>query len=120
MQVMFDSSEEGQGDGLGLVPGRAVRFGAGVKVPHMGWNTLRAVKETPILEGIGGGDYFYFVHSFYPVPSDPAATAALTDYGGEFTSVVSTECIHGCQFHPEKSGKSGAKLLRNFLGMVKR
>ncbi len=120
MQVMFDSSEEGPGDGLGLVKGRVVRFGAGVKVPHMGWNTLRKVKETPLLEGIGEGDYFYFVHSYYPAPDDPAATAAVTDYGGEFASVVSTGSVHGCQFHPEKSGKSGARLLRNFLGTVKR
>ena len=122
MQMLLTTSEEaereGQGDveGLDLVPGRNVRFHGDLKVPHMGWNELDVTREHPIVEGVNG-DYAYFVHSYYAEPDDDAAVVATTDYGTDFASIVANERgnVFGTQFHPEKSGETGLRILRNFV-----
>jgi glutamine amidotransferase len=119
MQLLFESSEEAKGDGLGFIKGCIRRFGEEVKIPHMGWNQVMPTKPCPLLEGVEG-DYFYFVHSFYPDPADATNVVAATEYGSRFVSVVSRGCLYGTQFHPEKSGASGATLLRNYAGLLKR
>ena len=119
MQLLFESSDEAEGAGLGFIKGRIKRFSSGVKIPHMGWNQVIPLRPCPLLEGVEG-DYFYFVHSFYPDPVNPIDSVATTDYSGPFTSVVSRGCLYGTQFHPEKSGASGATLLRNFARLLRR
>ncbi len=122
MQMLLTSSEEaervGQGDaeGLDLVPGRNVRFDSGQTVPHMGWNELSVEREHPIADGVDG-DYAYFVHSYYARPDDDAAVVTTTDYGVDFPSIVASEAgnVFGTQFHPEKSGETGLRILRNFV-----
>jgi len=120
MQLFFDHSEESPGDGLSLLRGDVVRFRGEVKVPHMGWNTLKVLRENELLEGISENDYFYFVHSYYAGPRDAEVTVANTSYSLDFPSVVASENLYGTQFHPEKSGKPGAILLRNFADILKR
>jgi glutamine amidotransferase len=120
MQLLFDGSEEGEGSGLGLLNGWIKEFSGELKTPHMGWNTIKATRDSPLLEGIPDGSYFYYVHSFYPEPVDAPDTLAETIYGERFTSLVERGNIYGAQFHPEKSGKSGAALLSNFLGIIRR
>lgn len=117
MQVLLESSEEAPGvEGMGLVRGRVVRFRGSMKVPHMGWNSLEVVRMSPIFDNIPTGSYFYFVHSYYPVPDEQATSATLTDYGGvKFTSSIQKENIFAAQFHPEKSQAVGLQLLRNFI-----
>jgi glutamine amidotransferase len=116
MQFLFDRSDElGQHRGLGLLPGCVTRFPSnGLKVPHMGWNTLRVRQENPLLHGLSGG-YAYFVHSYYVQPGDPADVLADTDYGIPFASVVGRGTIFGIQPHPEKSQQVGLRILRNFV-----
>ena len=123
MQLLFDESEEfGPVAGLGILPGRVVRFPADPerKVPHMGWNALRVVRRAPQLAGIDDGSYVYFVHSYYPVPRDPDVVATTTPYGEEFASSVVRDNVFACQFHPEKSQQVGLRLLDNFVGVVRR
>ena len=125
MQMLLTSSEEaeraGQGDaqGLDLVPGTNVRFKGDLKVPHMGWNELSVTRDHPLVEGVDG-QYAYFVHSYYAVPDDDAAVVATTDYGTEIPSVVASEAgnVFGTQFHPEKSGETGLRILRNFVDIA--
>jgi imidazole glycerol-phosphate synthase subunit HisH len=120
-QVIFESSEESPGtEGLGLFKGGCRRFKGQLKVPHMGWNTITLAKDTPLLAGIEGGEYFYFVHSYYVVPNDKGVIAAETDYGVRFPSVVSSGSVYACQFHPEKSGDRGLEILRNFIGLTRK
>ena len=119
MQLLFERSEESPEEGLGLLKGWVRRFQGELKIPHMGWNTIKTVRESPLLEGIPDSDYFYFVHSYFPEPSEGKVTLAVTDYGGDFTSIVESSPLYGCQFHPEKSGRAGAKLLSNFAGIVR-
>ncbi len=114
MQLLFEESEEfGPVAGLGIFPGRIVRFvpDAERKIPHMGWNTLRVVRRVPALAGIEDGAYAYFVHSYYPMPADPALVATTTPYGPEFASSVARDNVFACQFHPEKSQQVGLRLL---------
>jgi glutamine amidotransferase len=123
MQLLFDESEEfGPVAGLGILPGRVVRFASdptGVrKVPHMGWNALMMRNRAPHLAGIGDGTRVYFVHSYYPVPRDPGLITTTTDYGGEFASSVWYENVFACQFHPEKSQAVGLRLLANFAALA--
>jgi glutamine amidotransferase len=121
MQLLFDESEEfGPVAGLGVLPGRVVRFppNAERKVPHMGWNTLRVLRPTPALAGLDDGAYVYFVHSYYPVPADPAVIATTTPYGVEFASSVVRDNVFACQFHPEKSQRVGLRLLDNFVRVL--
>lgn len=115
MQLLFEASEEGDTRCLGLIGGRASRFADrdGYPVPHMGWNQLEFTSSDPLLRGISSGDYVYFVHG-YAVPVG-AATLATADYGGPFSAVVRSGNFVGTQFHPERSGEVGARLLANFL-----
>ena len=119
MQLLFERSEESPEEGLGLLKGWVRRFQGELKVPHMGWNTIEAVRESPLLEGIPEDAYFYFVHSYFPEPAEADVTLAVTDYGGDFTSIVESGPLYGCQFHPEKSGSAGAKLLSNFAAIIR-
>ncbi|MWV40463.1 imidazole glycerol phosphate synthase subunit HisH [Natrialba sp. INN-245] len=122
MQMLLTTSEEGDNEGesavqgLDLIPGTNVQFAEGQKVPHMGWNELSVEREHPLVEGIDG-EYAYFVHSYYAVPDDGAATVTTTDYEREFASIVANEdgTVFGTQFHPEKSGETGLRILRNFV-----
>jgi len=119
MQLFFEESEEG-GRGLGLLRGGVVRLPESVKVPHMGWNTVESVRHSEILEGCGGRGYAYFAHSYHPSPVDREVVAAETVYGVAFPSVVECGNLYGTQFHPEKSGRFGAEILRNFASISKR
>jgi glutamine amidotransferase len=117
MQLLFDASDEGQTECLGIIPGRAVRFGEtpGRPVPHIGWNTLDVTRESALTRGLGGADYAYFVHSYaLPVSS---ATVASTAYGAPFTACVEWRNFYGAQFHPERSAAVGARVLQNFLAI---
>jgi glutamine amidotransferase len=123
MQLLFEESEEmGIHQGLGLLPGRVVRFPEGeLKVPHIGWNRLWMVgsgDEMALLADIAGGSHAYFVHSYYAVPEELGDTLATTDYGLTFAAVVGRGRIFGAQFHPEKSQDVGLRLLKNYAGLV--
>jgi glutamine amidotransferase len=120
MQLFFESSEEGPGDGLAYFEGRVKQLPGTVKVPHMGWNTLNIAKPNELLDGIAEGTYVYFVHSLYPVPTDPSIVITKTEYGTTFTSAVADNNIYGTQFHPEKSGDVGLRILKNFAKIVVR
>lgn len=115
MQVLFGSSEEGPVDCLGIIPDtvRKLKAEAGRPVPHMGWNTLVTLRDDPLLEGITGSDYVYFVHSYAAPVSD--VTLARTDYGAQVSAVVRRGNFWGAQFHPERSAATGARVLANFL-----
>ena len=116
IQVILEGSEESPGvKGLGVIKGTCKRFPSSVKIPHMGWNSIK-VGKSRLLDGIGKEDYFYFVHSYYPVPEDDVI-AATTDYGVEFPSVIERDNVFATQFHPEKSGELGLRVLKNFLGI---
>ncbi|NQE52064.1 Imidazole glycerol phosphate synthase subunit HisH, partial [ANME-1 cluster archaeon GoMg3.2] len=119
MQVLFDTSEEGNGKGWGLIPGEVVRLSANVRVPHMGWNNLHLQRHSELLDGITDDDYFYFVHSYYCVPRDDGATVATVDYGVQLAAIVNKENVYGVQFHPEKSSKKGLQVLSNFVRVCK-
>ena len=117
MQLLFESSEEGNVDCLGLLPGRVRRFPnrQGLPVPHMGWNNLHLLQSSPLLNRFTEQDYVYYVHS-YCAPVNPL-TVATTEYGEPFSAIVQRENIFGVQCHPERSAKSGALLLNNFLAI---
>jgi len=123
IQIIFEQSEEDGVKGLGFLKGKVVRFpeplygsfGERLKVPHMGWNRVRKVREHPLFEGIEEDHEFYFVHSFFPVPEEVEVVIGLTEYGMEFTSAVAKFNLWAVQFHPEKSGRPGLKMLDNFL-----
>jgi len=120
LQLFFPESEEGPGKGFALFEGKNVRLRGEVKVPHMGWNTLRLVKQNEIFDGVADESYVYFVHSLYPVPTDKGIVASETEYGETFTSAIASKNVFGMQFHPEKSGGIGLKILENFAKIVKR
>lgn len=125
MQLLFDVSEElGEHAGLGLLPGRVVRFtpqAVGserpLKVPHMGWNTVEAARAHALLDGIADGAHFYFVHSFHAAPEDEGDVLGATTYGVRFPAIVQRDHVMGVQFHPEKSQDAGLRLLRNFADL---
>jgi imidazole glycerol phosphate synthase glutamine amidotransferase subunit len=124
-QLLFERSEESRGvRGLSHLKGPVVRFRVpkrlkGMKIPHMGWNSLeKDNQKVPALTGLHAKDYFYFVHSFYPEPQDASLVVAKTTYGQTFASVVARGNLIACQFHPEKSGRHGQRLLRNFVQQV--
>ena len=122
MQMLFDESEESPGvEGLHLLPGKILRIPEtpGLKIPHMGWNSLYFPKETRLFAGLPENTYTYFVHSYYLQADDPDVVAAVTDYGIELQVAVEYGNIFGCQFHPEKSSKDGLAILRNFLNVKK-
>jgi len=117
-QIVLDDSEEGDVGCLGLLPGRTRRFRIAdprLKVPHIGWNDVRVEKRHPLLEGVEPGDEFYFVHSFYPSPRDDERVFATADYGGAFCCALGRNNLFATQFHPEKSGPLGLKLLERFV-----
>ena len=124
MQMLFEHSEEGDVAGLGLFPGRVLRFpheamvddkGSKLKVPHMGWNEVHQAMEHPLWAGIADGARFYFVHSYYCEPANPDLVAGFTHYPFPFTSAVARDNIFAVQFHPEKSAAAGLSLLGNFV-----
>ena len=124
MQMLFVESEEGPTAGLGLVPGRVVRFrdeamigrsGERLKIPHMGWNRVHQTRPHRLWQGIPQDSRFYFAHSFHPVPDAPGVAAASTDYGTPFTCAIARANIFATQFHPEKSQRAGLQLLANFV-----
>jgi len=120
LQLFFQESEEGSGDGLALFRGKTIRLPNTVKVPHMGWNTLNFVKQNELFDGIAENSYVYFVHSLYPVPVDNSIVCTQTEYGTTFTSSIAERNIYGTQFHPEKSGDIGLRILKNFAKTVLR
>lgn len=130
LHFLFSESEEfGIHKGLELVRGRVVRFrddapdpstsGTRLKIPHMGWNRLRIERPAPILAGLPDEPFFYFVHSYYVAPTDPTVTAATTEYGIRFTSVIWRDNLFATQFHPEKSQGAGLTLLQNFAALAR-
>jgi imidazole glycerol-phosphate synthase subunit HisH len=117
MQLLHETSQEGEVDCLGIIPGRSVRLApcAGRPVPHMGWNTLDIRRPCALLEGLADGDYAYFVHSY--ALDVGAATVASTHYGAPFSACVQWRNFYGAQFHPERSAAVGARVLQNFLAV---
>ena len=124
LQLLFDHSEEGNVDGLGILPGKVKRFpqarmvdaaGNKLKVPHMGWNEVHQTCDHPMWKGIAKDARFYFVHSYYVEPEDAALETAYTEYPFRFTSAVGRDNIFAVQFHPEKSQQAGLSLLFNFV-----
>jgi len=116
LQMLFEHAEEGDTPGLGLLPGEVPRFQLnGLKIPHMGWNEVAQQRSHPLWAGIADGSRFYFVHSYYPAPRDPALTAGTALYGRPFTCAVARDNIFAVQFHPEKSQSAGLQLLSNFV-----
>ncbi len=120
LQLYFEASEEGPGEGIALFKGKDIRLKGKVKVPHMGWNTLEKVKESELFDDITDGAYVYFVHSLFPVPQDKEIVCTQTEYGLTFTSAIESKNIYGTQFHPEKSGDVGLQILENFARAVAR
>jgi glutamine amidotransferase len=122
LQVLFSESEEfGRSEGLNIFAGKVVRFPENnLKVPHMGWNTITILNRPPILDSIRDDSFFYFVHSFYVVPTEKNLTATTTDYGVTFTSMVWKENVFATQFHPEKSQELGLRVLKGFSDFVQK
>jgi glutamine amidotransferase len=118
LQLFFETSQEGPGKGIALFKGKNMQLPNNVKVPHMGWNILNIIKPNELFEGIAEDTYVYFVHSLYPVPKDKSIVCTTTEYGTTFTSAVASKNIYGTQFHPEKSGDVGIKILKNFVKTV--
>ena len=121
MQLLFEKSYEyGEHKGLGLIGGEIRPIESvvpnGFKIPHIGWNSLEIKKPSPIFENVNNGEYVYFVHSYYAADCDKSVTA-VSDYGAKLTAAVQSGNIFGCQFHPEKSGETGLKILRSFVAL---
>ena len=123
-QMLFDISDEGDEPGLGLMPGKVVRFqldgklqadGSRFKVPQMGWNRVKQVRSHPLWDGVADDAYFYFVHSYFAQPLEASDTIGETDYGAPFCCAVARENIFATQFHPEKSADAGLRVYRNFV-----
>ncbi len=127
LQVLFEESEEyGPVAGLGILPGKVVKFpdgssetknGRPIKIPHMGWNQIKVKKNVPLFGGVGDAPYFYFVHSYYVVPEDQNMIATVTNYGVEFVSGIQHKNIYAFQFHPEKSQTLGLSILERFSNL---
>ena len=118
LQLLLDATDEGNADCLGLVPGRVRRLPDGLKVPHMGWNTVEFQREHPLWQGIPQGSHFYFVHSYYADPVARANVAGVTEYGVPFCSIYARDNVVATQFHPEKSGENGLRVYANFIAQV--
>ena len=116
MQLLFEHSDEDDAEGIGLLSGTVHRLPAAPSWPHMGWNTLDANAQHPLLGGIAANDWFYFVHGYAAPPGD--AMVAETQHGGPFAAVVAQGNVHGVQFHPEKSGNAGRRILANFFALT--
>lgn len=118
MQLLFSFSEEGNVKCLNILGGSVKKFNSNVKVPQIGWNRVKKIKNSHLFNSISQKNYFYFVHSYYCEPVDSAIIAGTTEYGDEYASVVIKDTIFGAQFHPEKSGKDGFQLLQNFINSI--
>ena len=118
LQLLLDRTEEGGADCLGSVAGRVRRLPDGVKVPHMGWNSVRFKREHPVFKGIPQDSHFYFVHSYYAAPDDETWVAGTTDYGVSFCSIYAKDNVVATQFHPEKSGRMGLRIYQNFVTLA--
>lgn len=120
MQILFEKSEEApDAKGLGIIKGKVIKFSEkyNLKVPEMGWNSVKHNKNSLILSNIEDNSYFYFVHSYYVVPKDEDVVAGVTDYGTKFVSVIEKGNVMATQFHPEKSHDAGLKILENFVNI---
>ena len=119
-QIILERSEESNTTCLGLLEGtsRAFSRGSGLKIPHMGWNSVSLAEEDPIFKGVPDNADFYFVHSYYPDPEDSSCTIASCEYGVRFTAGLKNDNVYAFQFHPEKSGPYGLKIIANFLEMT--
>nr|MCR5161693.1 imidazole glycerol phosphate synthase subunit HisH [Lachnospiraceae bacterium] len=120
LQLMFEESEESPGvAGLGLMKGKILRIPKteGLKVPHMGWNSLHFTKKSELFKGIREESYVYFVHSYYLKADDPSVVAAVTQYGTQIHAAVENDHLFACQFHPEKSSDTGMQILHNFISL---
>jgi len=121
MQLLFTrSSEHGKSNGLNIIPGRVEKFGAGLKVPHMGWNQIHKTRPSSLLAGIPEGAFFYFAHSYYPIPADAGVSVGVSEYGGQFASAVEVGRVFATQFHPERSGNLGLHVLENFCKICRK
>jgi glutamine amidotransferase len=117
-QLLFESSDEGDAETIGLLPGRVVALQGAPTLPHTGWNAVRALRPHPLFAGIPDGSYFYFVHSYAPNPADERDILTLTEHGRPFVSAIARGSLYGLQFHPEKSAAMGLRLLSNFLDLA--
>ena len=117
LQLLFNKPDEGDSDCLGVISGNVRQLSSGLKVPHMGWNSIDIKKTHPILEGIPSGEFFYFVHSYFVVPQESGDITATTDYGEVFCSIYAKDNLIATQFHPEKSGDIGLRIYKNFIDM---
>ncbi len=120
MQILFSKSEEGIGEGLKILNGKVVKLPNKVKIPHIGWNTIQIIKNHELIYDIPEKSFFYFVHSYYSIPKNKEIIIAKTYYGTKFPSIIALKNIFGTQFHPEKSGENGLKLLNNLFKIVKK
>jgi glutamine amidotransferase len=126
LQLLFNESEEGSLKGFGILPGKVKKFdfkpplSSRLKVPQMGWNSIKIKKQSPYYEGVENGSMMYFVHSYYAVPDDPSVIATTTEYGVDFCSSIAKDNMFGVQFHIEKSGDLGLKVLDNFARTCKK
>jgi glutamine amidotransferase len=117
-QVLFDTSDEGGVETLGLLAGRTVELVDAPTLPHIGWNSVNLARQHPLLDGVPDGSYFCFVHTYAPVPADEGVVLARTTHGRPFVSAVAQGQLYGLQFHPEKSSDAGLQVLANFVGLV--
>lgn len=121
MQLLFsESNEHGRHEGLGIIPGKVTRFTESLKIPHMGWNEVKHGTPSALFENVKDEEFFYFAHSYYVVPDEPAAVIGSTDYGLTFASVVQAGNVFGTQFHPERSGPAGLEMLENFCRLCRK
>ncbi len=119
LQLLLDRTEEGDASCLGIIPGHVKRLPDGLKVPHMGWNSVEFEADHPVLRDIPQGSHFYFVHSYYAAPSEQTWVAGTTEYGVPFCSVYAKDNLVATQFHPEKSGPVGLRVYRNFVDLAR-
>ena len=118
LQLLLETSEEGDTECLGIVEGKVKRFQDGLKIPHMGWNEVLVTLDHPVFSGIPEKNFFYFVHSYYALPTDIKLISSVTEYGIEFCSSIAYDNVVAVQFHPEKSGDIGLKLYKNFINFI--
>ena len=120
MHLLMENSEEGEDSkGLGIIKGNVIKFKESVeKIPHMGWNNVEQVVDMPLFDGIKNNEYFYFVHSYHVNPIDKEVIAGVSEYGYKFPCVLWEKNVYSVQFHPEKSGKSGLKMIENFIELI--
>ena len=118
LQLLLDHTEEGDAPCLGVLAGEVRRLPQGLKVPHMGWNSVQLVKEHPAFQGVPQNSYFYFVHSYYAAPQDAEGVVGLTEYGISMCSVYARDNLVATQFHPEKSGAIGLRIYKNFVALA--